>query len=234
MFPKINAEVKSALRFYRKPELRNRNLQRCSEEGSCPPAVFMPNNLLMPFQLVAGMGDQFGHSTPTSWKVYDLEGTLVQDLSSYISSLQVLQFGGPDRDYIMLEEELFLSTALEGKYLEMEIVTQGGTYYSETFTPMCGSTEEIVTDPEVGWANSDFDGLVTDILANTAALPSAPATGSSYLIIADHTIRTWNGTSYSSESAANGDYFTTDPAGGIWYIYTTVGGWPGSSIRRCH
>lgn len=224
MFPQINAEVKSALRWYRDPLLRNRHTARCKNEGDCTYSVWMPSNLVMPFQLVAGMGAQFGQSTPNAWKVYDLNGTLIQDLSAHLSALTVMQFSNPNRDYIMLESELYLTTPLTGSLMEMEITTGGGTYYSETFRPMCGTAEQIVTDPAIGWSYVPFTGLMTAVLSNPSLLPASPPAGSKYLIMSDNTVRTWTGLSYSSAAAVDGQYYTTEPVGSVWYIYTTVGG----------
>ena len=145
MFPQINPSVKCAFRWYRDPAQRTRHTIQCKESvETCPWAFVMARQVISPFEIIAGIGITFGQSTPISWKIYTLAGVEVENLTPMIDALQVERFANPNREYIILDEELTLdhddiASFSEGLY-EMEIVTAGGTFYSETFR-FCNDTD---------------------------------------------------------------------------------------------
>lgn len=144
MFPSINPSVKCALRWYKNPMQRTRHTIQCKESvETCPWAMIMPRRVSTPFQILAGTGEAYGKSIPTSWKLYSLSGTMIVNLTSLIEELEVEQFASPSRDYIILDEALPFGDGIgsmsEGLY-EMEIETEGGTYYSETIR-FCNDTD---------------------------------------------------------------------------------------------
>lgn len=137
MFPRptLAPRLKTAFPWYPAPQYRARHTQMCKEVSErCPWTILMPAKQIIPFQLLAGTGASFGNSYPTAWLVKNLQGETVYDLSGHIPSLELVQFAMPNRDVITLPTELNISPALPADTcLEMEIVTAGGTYYSEAF-----------------------------------------------------------------------------------------------------
>lgn len=226
MFPRpsINPGIKTAFRWYHDPKFRARHTQMCHEElKECPFAIDVPQGTVLPFQILAGTGSSYGQSQPTSWKVYDLSGTEVADLTAHISNLQVLQFADPNRDIIMLEGELVLPVAFPTEPLEMEIVTAGGTYYSETFKPICGDPGEMILDnPELSnpaWSLGDYPGRVTGIIRDNGELPVSPAVGSTYLETEGAGfVYTWNGESYDAEDGDPSQFYAAVPTGPFFVV----------------
>lgn len=141
MNPYINPSVKCAVRWYRKEEQRTRHTRDCKVDSElCPFAIIFPSNQILPFQIIAGIEEQFGSSVPTEWRVRNLAGTQVHNLAPNLIDLGVEQFTNPNRDYIILDEPITFSPALPDGLYEMTITTAGGTYYSETFR-VCSDAE---------------------------------------------------------------------------------------------
>ena len=141
--PYINPSVKCAVRWYRRSDQRTRFTVDCQEqtgEQLCPFALVFPSTQILPFQLIAGVEGTFGQSAPTGWRIYDLNGVQVENLSAFLLDLAVEQFANPNRDYIILDEPITLDDPLPDGLYEMQITTAGGTYYSETFR-VCAAAE---------------------------------------------------------------------------------------------
>lgn len=225
MFPTINKEIRTSFRWYRRANLRNRHVYRCGDEGNCVYAVPIPSTQMIPFQLLAGIGATYGQSTPTQWRVKNLSGTQVANLDSMIGSLQVVQLGSPQRDIIILAEPLTLPVQLQGEALEMEITTAGGTYYSETFKPMCAEENgaAFVQNPSfvngsTGWYYGNWSGFLTGVVEFNIELPGDAEFGDTYLVTDDANIYTWNGSSYDAVLASE-DVMYSAGVGQPWYYY---------------
>lgn len=134
MYPNLNPSVKCAFRWYATEAERTRHTIGCKEDAEvCPFAFLMPSTQILPFQILAGRGDTFGQSDPTSWVIKDLDGFTVHNLSAFLLDIEVEQFGNPDREYVILDDPLDHGLTIADGLYEMVIGTNGGSYYSETF-----------------------------------------------------------------------------------------------------
>ena len=126
--------MKCAFRWYATEAERTRHTIGCKEDAEvCPFAFLMPSTQILPFQILAGRGDTFGQSNPTSWVIKDLDGFTVHNLSAFLLDIEVEQFGNPDREYVILDDPLDHGLTIADGLYEMVIGTNGGNYYSETF-----------------------------------------------------------------------------------------------------
>lgn len=228
-FPYLNREVKCAFRWYRDDGLRNRNLRRCGapEEG-CPFAINSPTIAMPPFQFMAGSGATLGLSTPVSWKVYDLEGNEVLDLSADLDKLNVTEFSNPSMEYVVYSGDT-LSSPLPAKALLESVIEleSGEFFYSETIKTFCreesGEAWENTdfTDGGTNWEYAPWRGLIVDI-ENIAGDPSygSPEVGDQVINIADNLLYTWNGSTWDSDTPSEGDYFILSPIGSVWHLFT--------------
>lgn len=229
--PWVNRESKTTLRWYADPRLLNRQRPACKPangEDLCPWALSVPNRTIIPFQVRATAGA----SVATSWKVNDLEGNEVIDLSANLGDLQFADYANPPRTVIMLEEPLLHADLTEGRY-EMVIVTDQGTYYSETFEVMCGkelgemeNSDQSDITTFTNWGYDSYSGIYTATFLG-AGDPATDGTfvGEKRINLTDNLLYTWNGTAWSSSTPVNGSYWIDEP-GGTWYTYGG-GGWQG-------
>lgn len=144
--PYINRQVKSALRWYAREDQRTRHTKACGPENDasidCPFAYKINSREIPSFQFVAEILGDADDATPTQWRVYSLEGALIANLDEFIPDLLLETFTNPARTYITNEEAFEHGSGWGNGLYEMEIVTPGGTYYSETMR-VCGEPEEL-------------------------------------------------------------------------------------------
>lgn len=227
----MNRESKTTLRWYADQRLINRNRIACKPANGTDPkpwALTMPNRTIIPFQIRSTAGT----TEATSWKVYDLEGTEVLDLTASIGDLVFEDYANPPRTIIMLEEPL-LDAGLDKGVYEMVIETDMGTYYSETFEVMCdqelgvmeNSDQSDITD-FTNWSYSGYSRIYSSTFTGSGR-PNTDGTfvGEKRINFTDNLLYTWNGTSWNSSTPVTGIYWVDEP-GGQWYTYGG-GGWQG-------
>lgn len=230
-YPFLNREVKTTLRWYTNAKLINRNLARCGKidvsdtSKHCDIwALPVPNRTVIPFQIRATAGASVAYS----WKINDLLGNEVVDMVANLGDLTFTSYANPPRTIIMLEEALIVDDLDTGKY-EMVIVTDQGTYYSETFEVVCRTTLGLLANSNLSsgttnWGYDQWSNLLTGIFTGAGA-PATPglSTTDRRANLTDNLLYTWNGTAWNSSSPANGTYWTTG-VGTTWHVILG-GGW---------
>jgi hypothetical protein len=235
-FLAINNEVKCAFRWYATPSLRNRNLKRCeanmsadhNEEGceDCVWAINSPITNFPPFQILAATGGQVGFSTPVSWKVYDLDGVELVDLSGDLDKLTVVEFADPTREYIIYDGDALTVPLPPNSLVESVIEMEGErSLYSETVRTFCTEAGGILentdfSDGTINWEYAPWTGFIVDV-ENVPGDPSygSPETGDKVINIADNLLYTWNGTAWVSSVPDDGSYFSESVIGGPWHQF---------------
>lgn len=237
-FPFVNREVKCAFRWYRQAALRNRNLRRCSDyaEDCNIWAINTPQTKFPPFQIYAGTNVMTGLSTITSWKVYDLAGNEVLDLTSDSGLLRVASFD--TFNYLVYDGGVLsqpLPQSTDDTLYESVIVTAAttpgdptvGTYYSETFRVMCAGLSDTLLpntqmdDGYTGWTYGDWEGLVVDV-ETTPGNPSYVATevGEQVINLGDDLLYTWSGTAWVSSTPDEDSYWSLADFGSAWHWFS--------------
>jgi len=237
-FPFVNREVKCAFRWYRQAALRNRNLRRCADytEACKIWAINTPQTNFPPFQIYAGTNVMTGLATITSWKVYDLDGVEVLDLTSDSDKLRVASFD--TFNYLVYDGDVLsqpLPMSTNDTLYESVIVTAAttpgdptvGTYYSETFRVMCSSlSEETLTNTEMtsgftGWTYGDWEGLVVEV-ETTPGDPSYadPNEGDQVINLGDDLLYTWTDGAWVSSTPDEDSYWSLADLGSAWHWFS--------------
>lgn len=213
MYPAINPEVKCAFRWYKDQRRVARFSPGCMKDGKPEEcldyALWAPNNALLPFQLRVDSGQ----SEVTSWRIYDLDGVEVANLSADIPLIQVNLFVG--RDYLTYKGDVLSAVLGPGKY-EARLVVSGVTYYSETFQTFCGSYDDTnilpngdFTDGHAHFSvDTDWEGYALARF-NTLPIifPSNPDVGDKVISRGDSMLYTWDGSSWVGSTPAEGASF---------------------------
>lgn len=233
-FSFTNGQTRSVFRWADSIEKRNRLRLECFDEmKACGYKLITPMNALLPFQFAR----PFSVLGITSWKVYNLDGTLE------------LTYGSGDRDLLVIDNgETFdtvtyngeaLSQSLSSGFYYAEIVTDGQAYYSEDFYVMCADegSNQIPVDYLTLGLNSEVNpsGLFTITTwsrflsgtKNTAGEPGASGTyvGERVANFNDGLLYIWNGSSWVSSGPADATGWY-DNESGNWYR-TVSGVWSG-------
>lgn len=154
MSPFLNPEIKCAFRWYKSLNRVNRNLSQCRDQGDsseCPFALWTPQQQMPPFQLLATTASTYGLATPVTWKVYDLAGLELLDLTSKLSLVEVHSFASTE---YLIYKGVSLGVDLPSGYFESRItIEQGTTFYSETMVVMCPDSNPVECFHRLEWSD---------------------------------------------------------------------------------
>ena len=135
-FDALSNQPKTPLRWYTDIDLQQHRTKNCAGHG-CEFAVLAYNRSLPKFQIWVASG-----ANATSWKVYDLQGVEVADITSDLGLLQRAEFAA--MDYLTYNAE-DLSVSMPQEPLYSVLVVGGTTYWSDLFRPLCPAGDPIFT-----------------------------------------------------------------------------------------
>lgn len=135
-FDALSNQPKTPLRWYTDIDLQHHRTKNCAGHG-CEFGILTYNRALPKFQIWVASG-----AVPTSWKVYDLQGVEVADITSDLGLLQRAEFAA--MDYLTYNAE-DLSVSLPQEPLYSVLVVGGATYWSDLFRPLCPAGDPIFT-----------------------------------------------------------------------------------------
>ena len=232
-FDALSNQPKTPLRWYTDIDLQAHRTKNCVQNGGCEFAILSYNRALPKFQIWIESGED-----PTEWKVYDLDGTEVADISSDIGLLVRTEFAS--MDYLTYNAE-DLSVSLPQRVLYSVLVVGGTTYYSELFRPLCPAGTRLYTG-DTGpipfgfglwnqastfepWELQDYE-FYLDGSVNVAGAPSNPEwqfEGSQVANFADNLLYTYTGGVWvGAVPDCRSDDMWFDSTDGSWRTFDTV------------
>lgn len=183
-FPALNGQVKTPLRWYRTLLEQSRNTRQC-RDADCDYAILSPNNAMPPFQLWVPTSV----TAITSWRLYDMEDNLLEDVTSQAGLLTVVPFAA--YNYLVYNGGIF-TAPIPQQNIYAVIVAGGQSYYSEVFRPLCPATvpnyvgptgvvtigeEDIFSNdlnPDSPWSVTRYDFLLVGMYSGAGA-PTDPS-----------------------------------------------------------
>lgn len=183
-FPALNGQVKTPLRWYRTLLEQSRNTRQC-RDADCDYAILSLNNAMPPFQLWVGTSV----TAITSWRLYDMEDNLLEDVTSQAGLLTVVPF--VNYNYLVYDGAAF-TVPIPQENIYAVIVAGGQSYYSEVFRPLCPATvpnyvgqtgvitigdDDIFSNdlnPDSPWSVTRYDFLLTGMYSGAGA-PTDPS-----------------------------------------------------------
>lgn len=128
--PGINAEVKTAFRWYANEGLKNKNRKNCRVlEQTCGYRLITPYDKLLPFQFYRDSSA----ATITRWEVFTSDGVLAEVLDETKLDVVPITNATDDCDYIVYDGSA-LGVELQPGYYYSEIEdSDGNIFYSENF-----------------------------------------------------------------------------------------------------
>lgn len=211
-FPTLNGQIKTGFRWYNREIDLNEYRLECREDDAPDCHWFAyntPNDRLPPFEIAyTGLG------VVTEWKVYDLGGNEVADLSDDIDLLESVPFEG--LGYVIYEG-VQIGVVLPAGVYKMQMVVDGELVYSERIKVICGGlgADQMVNgDFSDGLAGWTFSGNHIFNAVRTTNTPGNPDTTG--LQIGDLVVNFGDDLIYTY---AGGASFTTASPGGVEYYY---------------
>ena len=231
-FDALSNQPKTPLRWYTDIDLQAHRTKNCVQNGGCEFAILSYNRALPKFQIWVASG-----AAATSWKVYDLDGVEIADITSDIGLLVRTEFAS--MDYLTYNAD-DLSVSMPQQVLYSALVVGGVTYYSELFRPLCPAGDPIYTgnsgpiDMGFGlwnqgatyepWRLQDYE-FYLDGSVNVAGAPTNPEwafPGSQVANFADNLLYTYTGGVWvGAVPDCRSDDMWFDSTDGSWRAFNT-------------
>ena len=233
-FDALSNQPKTPLRWYTDIDLQAHRTKNCAQNSGCEYALLTYNRALPKFQIWVASG-----AVPTEWKVYELDGTEVADITSDIGLLVRTEFAS--MDYLTYNGE-DLSSSLPQQPLYAVLVVGGTTYWSELFRPLCPAGDPLYTgetdaiplgfglwnqaSPTRPWVLQDYE-FYLDGSVNVAGAPTNPDwafPGAQVANFADNLLYTYTGGVWvGAVPDCRSDDMWFDSTDGSWRTFDTVG-----------
>lgn len=239
IFPVLNGSVKTPLRWYSDERLTSWNCFPCNQSDAewdvtmeaTVYAIISPRNTLPPFQFWKPI-------TPivpaiTSWKLYNLSGVEIGDLTSSISAITRVALLEEDR-YIYFGNGNLGALQTVRQYSQITF-DDGEVYTSELFIPTCEvGDDDVFLDQTfseqglIGWGVGN-SGNEADATKNNPGAPSDPFPFEDKVTLGlnDGLLWEYNAGVWGSTVPTNLEYRLVKfgANAGQWWQYTTLDGW---------
>lgn len=228
VFPNINGQVKTVLRWYTDERLTNDNKKECQQEFGCDFVLWAHPNRLIPFQIWRPTSQ----AEIVSWKIYRAtSGAFLYDLVADIDKLVITPF--VDVDYIVYDGSNLSQLIPDGFYFSRIEDEDGVVYRSEQFRVMCDTVnpESVVLNYGfAGWDNWEVQDNDDVTFADGQELtagdpdPDDPFNGMVIMNFGDDLAYTYFNGFWTSATPDHGTLWFLN---GNWYQYSTGVGWQG-------
>lgn len=237
-FPALNGHVKTPLRLYPDIHMASWVAFPCrdvwadvaeavrEQPDDGPYALVSPRKTMPPFQFTRTVNTA---STIVGWKIYDLDGALLLDITSSAGAIVKVPLIDEDR-YLYFGASVLGILPARKQYCQITF-NDGLVYTSELYLPTCDEgDDDTYLDQDFaqtlfGWGvGSSINEADNRIAVAGAPSDPAPYEGKKTINQADAKLYTYTGGSWVQSTPSNGNYRFLRSTG-EWWQWTTLDGW---------